>query len=107
MTSNPKHRGEQMEYRNLGSSGVKVSALCFGAMTFGEADDKSFMHKVGSDEATSHALLDRALDKGINFIDTADVYGQDGLSERVLGRWITARKVRERVVLATKGRFRM
>jgi aryl-alcohol dehydrogenase-like predicted oxidoreductase len=97
-----------MEYRNLGNSGVKVSALCFGAMTFGEADEKSFMHKIGSDEATSHALLDRALAAGINFIDTADVYGQDGLSERVLGAWFKKGDGRrEKVVLATKFRFTM
>jgi aryl-alcohol dehydrogenase-like predicted oxidoreductase len=97
-----------MEYRNLGSTGVKVSVLCFGGMTFGEADASSFMHKVGSDEATSHALLDRALAAGVNFIDTADVYGQDGLSERVLGAWFAqGGGRRERVVLATKFRFTM
>src|SRR3954451_9778690 len=96
-----------MKYRNLGSSGVKVSSLCLGAMTFGEADEKSFMHRAGSDEATAHAVLDRAVAAGINFIDTADVYGQDGLSERVLGKWIASRKAREKVVLASKGRFRM
>jgi aryl-alcohol dehydrogenase-like predicted oxidoreductase len=76
-------------------------------MTFGEADEKSFMHKVGSDEGTSHAILDRALALGINFIDTADVYGQDGLSERVLGTWLAARGNRDKVVLATKFRFTM
>jgi aryl-alcohol dehydrogenase-like predicted oxidoreductase len=96
-----------MKYRNLGASGVKVSSLCLGAMTFGEADEKSFMHKAGSDEATSHAVLDRAVAAGINFIDTADVYGQDGLSERVLGNWITSRGTRDRIVLATKFRFTM
>ncbi len=96
-----------MQYRNLGASGVKVSPLCLGAMTFGEADEKSFMHKVGSDEETSHAVLDRALALGINFIDTADVYGQDGLSERVLGNWFAARGNRDKVVLATKFRFTM
>ena len=96
-----------MEYRNLGSAGVKVSTLCLGAMTFGEADDKSFMHQVGCDDATSHALLDRAAEAGVNFIDTADVYGQDGLSERVLGNWFTARGNRDKVVLATKFRFSM
>ncbi len=97
-----------MEYRNLGTSGLKVSTLCFGAMTFGEADEKSFMHKVGSDESTSHALLDRAVEAGINFIDTADVYGQDGLSERVLGAWFDkGGGRREKVVLATKFRFVM
>ena len=96
-----------MKYRNLGNSGVKVSSLCLGAMTFGEADEKSFMHKVGSDEATAHAVLDRAVAAGINFVDTADVYGQDGLSERVLGNWFEQRKSRDKVVLATKFRFTM
>src|SRR3982751_4394541 len=96
-----------MKYRNLGAAGVKVSNLCLGAMTFGEADEKSFMHKVGSDEATAHSVLDRALAAGINFIDTADVYGQDGLSERVLGNWITQRGARDKIVLATKFRFTM
>jgi aryl-alcohol dehydrogenase-like predicted oxidoreductase len=96
-----------MKYRNLGSSGVKVSNLCLGAMTFGEADEKSFMHKAGSDEATAHAVIDRAVAAGINFIDTADVYGQDGLSERVLGNWFVARGSRDRIVLATKFRFTM
>lgn len=96
-----------MQYRNLGAAGVKVSTLCLGAMTFGEADDKSFMHKVSCDEATSHAIMDRALDAGINFIDTADVYGQDGLSERVVGSWFEASGKRDKVVLATKFRFTM
>jgi aryl-alcohol dehydrogenase-like predicted oxidoreductase len=96
-----------MQYRNLGAAGVKVSSMCLGAMTFGEADEKSFMHKVGMDDATTHAVLDRALSAGINFIDTADVYGQDGLSERVLGGWLTARGARDKVVLATKFRFTM
>jgi aryl-alcohol dehydrogenase-like predicted oxidoreductase len=96
-----------MRYRNLGAAGVKVSNLCLGAMTFGEADERSFMHKLGSDEATSHAVLDRALDKGINFVDTADVYGQDGLSERVIGSWFESRKQRDQIVLATKFRFTM
>jgi aryl-alcohol dehydrogenase-like predicted oxidoreductase len=96
-----------MRYRQLGSAGARVSVLCLGAMTFGEADDKSFMHGVGASEKESHDVLDAALEAGINFIDTADVYGQDGLSERVLGRWIADRRVRDRIVLATKGRFRM
>ena len=96
-----------MKYRQLGSTGTRVSVLCLGAMTFGEADEKSFMHKVSADEKESHGVLDRALEAGVNFIDTADVYGQDGLSERVLGAWLAARKARDKVVLATKGRFRM
>jgi aryl-alcohol dehydrogenase-like predicted oxidoreductase len=76
-------------------------------MTFGEADEKSFMHKVGSDEATAHAVLDHAVDAGINFIDTADIYGPDGLSERVLGNWLAARGARDKLVVATKFRFTM
>jgi aryl-alcohol dehydrogenase-like predicted oxidoreductase len=96
-----------MKYRKLGSTGVKVSELCLGAMTFGEADQDSFMHRVGMDDATSHAVLHRALELGINFIDTADVYGQDGLSERVLGAWLEREKRRDEVVLATKFRFTM
>ncbi len=96
-----------MEYRNLGTSGLKVPVLCLGAMTFGDADDKSFMHKVGCDEKTSFAIMSRALERGVGFIDTADVYGQDGLSERVVGKWMEETKNRDRVVLATKFRFRM
>jgi aryl-alcohol dehydrogenase-like predicted oxidoreductase len=76
-------------------------------MTFGEADEKSFMHGVGSSKEQSFAVLDRALESGINFIDTADVYGQEGLSERVLGEWLKERGTRDQVVLATKGRFKM
>ncbi len=96
-----------MEYRKLGRSGVKVSTLCLGAMTFGEPDEGSFMHGVAADEKTSHAILDRSLEAGINFIDTADVYGQDGLTERVVGRWLKASGKRDDIVLATKFRFRM
>jgi aryl-alcohol dehydrogenase-like predicted oxidoreductase len=96
-----------MEYRNLGSSGLKVSTLCLGTMTFGEADEKSFMHKVGTDEETAFSVMNHALSAGINFIDTADVYGQDGLTERVIGRWFERDQKRDAVVLATKFRFRM
>lgn len=96
-----------MKYRRLGASGVKVSELCLGAMTFGEADEKSFMHKIGMDEKTTFSVLNRALELGVNFIDTADVYGQDGLSERVLGSWFQREKRRDDVVLATKFRFSM
>ncbi|MFZ9887935.1 MAG: aldo/keto reductase [Myxococcota bacterium] len=96
-----------MEYRNLGRSGLKVSTLCLGTMTFGEADEKSFMHQVGTDETSSHRIMSRALDAGINFFDTADVYGQDGLTERVIGNWFEQSGRRDEVVLATKFRFRM
>lgn len=96
-----------MKYKKLGASGVKVSELCLGAMTFGEADDKSFMHKVGADEKTSFEIMNRALDLGVNFLDTADVYGQDGLSERIIGAWFERDQRRNEVVLATKFRFGM
>jgi len=96
-----------MEYRKLGHAGVKVSPLCLGTMTFGEADEKSFMHGVGCDEETALRIMNRARDAGVNFIDTADVYGQDGLSERVVGKWFARDKKRNDVVLATKFRFRM
>ncbi|HLU67431.1 MAG TPA: aldo/keto reductase [Kofleriaceae bacterium] len=96
-----------MKYRQLGRSGLRVSELCLGAMTFGEADENSFMHKVGCDEETSRAIMNRALDAGLNFIDTADVYGQDGLSERVIGSWFERDRRRDEVVLATKFRFTM
>ena len=96
-----------MEYRSLGTSGLKVPVLCLGAMTFGETDEKSFMHKVGCDEGTSFAIMSRALERGVNFIDTADVYGPDGLSERIVGSWLSQARTRDQVVLATKFRFRM
>lgn len=96
-----------MRYRNLGATGTQVSTLCLGAMTFGEADANSMMHGASIDEAASHHLCNLALDAGINFIDTADVYGQDGLSERVLGTWFARSGRRDEVVLATKFRFRM
>ncbi|ATB40024.1 oxidoreductase [Cystobacter fuscus] len=96
-----------MEYRKLGHSGLKVSSLCLGTMTFGEASEGSMMHTVGADEKTSFAIMDRALDAGINFWDTANVYGNDGLTERVLGNWFERSQRRDEVVLATKFRFRM
>jgi aryl-alcohol dehydrogenase-like predicted oxidoreductase len=65
------------------------------------------MHKIGMDEKTTFAVLNRALELGVNFIDTADVYGQDGLSERVIGSWLSSHKRRDDIVLATKFRFTM
>ena len=96
-----------VKYRQLGGSGLRVSELCLGAMTFGEADAQSFMHGIGADQATSFAIMNRALDGGCNFFDTADVYGQDGLSERVIGAWFERDKRRDEVVLASKFRFTM
>ncbi len=96
-----------MEYRRLGRSGVKVSTLCLGTMTFGEVDEKSMMYEVGCDEPTSFRIMNAALEGCINFIDTADIYGPDGLSERVIGKWFAEEGRRNDVVLATKCRFRM
>ncbi|HXU70220.1 MAG TPA: aldo/keto reductase, partial [Polyangia bacterium] len=89
------------------SSGLKVSTLCLGAMTFGEPSEGSMMHGIAADEKTAFAMIDRALAAGVNFIDTADVYGNDGLSERVIGRWFEKTQRRNDVVLATKFRFKM
>lgn len=96
-----------MQYRSLGRSGLKVSTLCLGGMTFGEPDATSMMHGAGSPAEEAQAVLNHAVDAGINFIDIADVYGQDGLAERVLGDWLTASKKRDELVIATKFRFRM
>ena len=84
-----------MRYSFLGRSGLKVSELCLGAMTFGRE----------TDEATSHRMLEEFTDAGGTFVDTADVYGQ-GSSEEILGRWLV-KGPRERVVVATKVRFPM
>src|SRR3712207_493510 len=78
----------------LGRSGLVVSRLCLGTMTFGRE----------ADEAASRAMVDRFLDAGGTFVDTADVYGR-GTSEEITGRAI--RDKRDQVVLATKVRFPM
>lgn len=96
-----------MDYRTLGRSGLRVSPICLGTMTFGEADENSFMHKVGCTQEESFAIMDAALDAGINFWDTANVYGHVGLSESIIGEWFRGRGRRDEVVLATKFRFRM
>jgi aryl-alcohol dehydrogenase-like predicted oxidoreductase len=84
-----------MEYRTLGSTGTVVSTLCLGTMTFGAE----------SDEQVTHQQLDRFVERGGNFLDTADVYA-DGKSEVIIGRWLTARAgARDRMVIATKARF--
>jgi aryl-alcohol dehydrogenase-like predicted oxidoreductase len=96
-----------MKYRSLGAAGARVSEICLGAMTFGEADEKSFMHKIGAPEAEAFRMMDRALEAGVNFWDTANVYGNDGLSERVIGKWFKQSGRRHDVVLASKCRFGM
>ena len=93
-----------MDYRNLGRTGLKVSPLCMGAMQFGWT----------ADEETSFAILNAALEAGINFIDTANVYSrwvvghEGGESETILGRWMKKFDIRrDRVVIASKVFSRM
>lgn len=80
------------EYRMLGRTGVRVSPLCLGCMNFG--DD--------AEEAASFAIIDQAMDAGVNFLDTADVYSR-GRSEEIVGRALTRDGKRDKVFLATKG----
>jgi len=90
-----------MQYVHLGRSGVKVSRLCLGTMNFGPQ----------TSEAESFAIMDRALEVGINLFDTANVYGWrtgEGVTEQIVGRWLgQGGGRRERVVLATKVYGRM
>ena len=83
-----------MDLRSLGRTGIRVSELCLGCMTFGRE----------ADEATSKQMVDRFVDAGGNFLDTADVYSQ-GISEEITGRAIKDK--RDQIVLATKVRFAM
>src|SRR5581483_5005400 len=85
-----------MEIRSLGRSGLKVSEICLGTMTFGTV----------SDEQEAFAIMDTAADAGVNFIDTADVYPMEGSletvgrTEEIVGSWLKGK--RDRFVLATK-----
>lgn len=85
-----------MEYTNLGRTGLQVSRLCLGTMNFGPY----------TSEQDSFAIMDRALEVGINFFDTANVYGRrqgEGITEQIIGRWFAqGGGRREKVVLATK-----
>ena len=91
-----------MKYTKLGRTGLQVSQLCLGTMTFGWS----------ADEKTSHQILDSAYEAGINFIDTADIYSmwvdgnEGGVSEEIIGKWLKT-KDRRQVVVATKVRGRM
>ena len=77
-----------MEYRKLGSTGLEVSELCLGTMTFGW----------GADKEMSYAIMDKALEAGINFFDTADIYSRwaegnpGGVAEQWIGDWLSDRK---------------
>ncbi|PJF44707.1 MAG: aldo/keto reductase [Phototrophicales bacterium] len=85
-----------MQYTQLGRSGLKVSRLCLGTMNFGPE----------TSEADSHVIMDAALENGVNFFDTANVYGWrkgEGWTEQIIGRWFAqGGGRREKVVLATK-----
>jgi aryl-alcohol dehydrogenase-like predicted oxidoreductase len=83
-----------MEYTHLGRTGLLVSRFCLGTMALGRE----------ADEATSVRIMDRALELGINFFDTANVYGEPrGITEEIVGRWLTQGSGRrEKIVLATK-----
>jgi len=85
-----------MQFTHLGRTGLKVSRLCLGTMNFGPQ----------TSEEDSHGLMDKALELGINFVDTADVYGWkkgEGWTEQIVGRWLAqGGGRREKIVLATK-----
>src|SRR5262249_25166809 len=90
-----------MKIRRLGGTGLKVSEICLGTMTFGHQ----------CDEATSFAIMDKAAEHGVTFIDTADVYPVPpsnetaGRTEEIVGKWLRGK--REQFVLATKCRMRV
>ncbi len=93
-----------MEYRNLGKCGLKVSELCLGTMQFGWT----------ADEDLSYLILDAAVESGINFIDTANIYSRwvegnpGGVAETIIGKWIKRKGIkRESLVIATKVRGRV
>src|SRR5512147_170666 len=85
-----------MEFTNLGRTGLKVGRLCLGTMNFGPL----------TTEPDSFAIMDRALEHGLNFFDTANVYGWkkgEGITEQIIGRWFAqGGGRRDKVVLATK-----
>src|SRR4030042_5325436 len=90
-----------MDYRNLGKCGLKVSELCLGTMQFGWT----------ADEDLSYQILDAAVESGINFIDTANIYSRwvegnpGGVAETIIGRWMKRKGTpRENLVIATKVR---
>ena len=90
-----------MRYKQLGGTGTLVSEICLGTMTFG---GRGFWTAIGTlDQSVADGIVGRALDAGVNFIDTADIYSE-GLSEEITGRAIVnSGRKRTDVVLATKG----
>ncbi|MFW6458951.1 MAG: aldo/keto reductase, partial [Halodesulfurarchaeum sp.] len=90
-----------MEYTTLGATGTRVSQLCFGTWRFGRETGGV----VETDREQAHELLDAAWEHGINFIDTANVYGTPhGTSEEYIGEWLASHD-REDVVIASKVYF--
>ncbi|KQL36309.1 oxidoreductase [Bacillus sp. FJAT-25509] len=93
-----------MEYTKLGNTGLEISRLCLGCMGFGDA--KRWIHPWVIDEESSRTIIKKALDLGINFYDTANVYS-DGTSEEFVGRALKDYANRDEIVLATKVYFPM
>ncbi len=89
-----------MEYTTLGDTGMEVSRICLGCMSFGSSDWREWV----LDEEESMPIIDRAIELGINFFDTANMYSR-GESERILGKALDGR--RDEMVVATKGYFQM
>ena len=83
-----------MEYNYLGNTGLRVSNLCLGTMTFG-------VNPEDCSEEVAHQILDEFAAKGGNFIDTADIYNF-GLSEEILGRWLVKQPNRSKFIISTK-----
>ena len=87
-----------MKYNNLSHTDLKVSLICLGTMTYGEQNS----------ESESHEQLDYSLSRGINFIDTAEMYAippkqeTQGRTEEIIGTWLANRKDRDKIILATK-----
>ena len=88
-----------MEYVKLGNTGLEVSKICLGCMSFG--DPQRWIHSWVLNETDSRKIIKKALDLGINFFDTANVYGL-GASEEILGRALQEYAKREEIVIATK-----
>ena len=85
-------------YKNLGNSNLKVSNICLGTMTFGEQTNQN----------EANDIMDFAFENGINFIDTAEMYPiypkaeTQGLTEKIIGEWMLKKKIRNKVIIASK-----
>src|ERR1700751_5622989 len=91
---------QSVELRRLGTSGLRVSALSLGAMTFGAS--QTLMKGVTSSDEEARRGFERALEAGINLVDTANVYNE-GRSEELTGEWVAGK--RDQLLIATKCRF--